>query len=146
MEDKFKFGELKQKIEQMKRDLPIVLAAQAESYFVKSWDDQGFNGEPWQEVKRRQEGTPEYKYPKAKDLGRRTRAILVKTGRLRRAVSNSIKSQTFNSVRLVVDLPYAVRHNSGTDGTPKRTFMASTPELTKMHKEKIKEYMSGLWE
>jgi hypothetical protein len=145
-DNKFKFGELKQNIERMKRDLPIILANDSMNYFVKSWDDQGWDGEAWQTPKRRIDGTPEYKYPKFRDLGRRTRATLVKTGTLRRAVSMSVRSQTFTSIRLVVDLPYAARHNEGLDGMPKRQFFGgNSPILMQQHKAKIMRFMDGLW-
>lgn len=146
MEDKFKFDQLKKNIEQMKRELPVILANDAQNFFVGTFDKQGWDGQAWEEPQRKIPGTAAYKYPKFKDLGRRTRATLVKTGRLRRAVSMSIRSQTFTSVRLTVDLPYAARNNEGLDGTPKREFMGRSPILLEQHKAKIKTYMSRLWE
>lgn len=145
MDNKFGFGKIKENITRMKTELPVVLANQAENYFVDSWKRQGWDGAGWQTPKRRIEGTSEYKYPKNKDLGRRTRATLVKTGALRRAVSNSIRSKTFNSIRLVVDLPYATYHNEGDGKIPKRTFMKDSPILRVKQKEKIKEFTDKVW-
>ena len=113
MANKFGFEIVKQKITAMKEELPKVLANQAQTFFTNSWKNQAWEGQPWKEVKRRQEGTPEYKYPAKKGLGRRTRAILVGAGRLRRAVASSIRSQEFSRIRLVVDLPYAQIQNDG---------------------------------
>lgn len=139
--DHMSFENLKNQIFAMKRTIPVLLANQAMNYFLSSFDKQGWNGESWQEVKRRIEGTPEYKYPLHSDLGRRTRAILIGKGstRLRRAVNNSVKIAEFPTVLLEVDLPYARVHNEGNParGIPKRQYMGQTAELTKMQIELI---------
>jgi hypothetical protein len=62
-DNKFKFGELKQKIEQMKKELPVILASDAQNYFVDSWQRQGWDGKLWQDVKRHDTDTKEFKYP-----------------------------------------------------------------------------------
>lgn len=145
---KFKFEALKARIVKMKEVLPVQLAAQAQSYFVGSWAAQGWDGAGWKTPLRRVEGTPEWKYPKKKDLGRRTRATLVKTGTLRRAVNNSIRSQVFgqNGIRLLVDLPYADVHNSGLGDMPKRKFMGDSPILRLKQIEKIKKFTDNVWQ
>ncbi len=145
-DNKFKFGAMKAKIVRLKKELPIILANNAQNYFVQSFTNQGWDGSAWKEVNRRIEGTKEYKYPKSKDLGRRTRPILIGKGstKLRRAVSNSIRNKTWPIVRLLVDLPYAKRHNEGLDGMPKRTFMKNSPQLERQQKEKIKLFMDDL--
>ena len=146
-DNKFGFGEIKRKIAAMKEELPKVLANQAQTFFVKSWANQGWEGQPWKEVKRREEGTPEYKYPKRKDLGRRTRAILVGkgSGRLRRAVGNSIRSAAFDRIRLVVDLPYAAVINDGGAHMPERSFMKDSITLRAMQETKIKQFTDKVW-
>lgn len=159
-DNKFHFGAIKENIRQMKVVLPIQLASQAQTYFVSSWQKQGWDGQPWQEVKRRQEGTPEYKYPKKYGMGRRTSAILVSSssvkgksgGTLRRAVGNSIRSQVFgqNGIRLVVDLPYAAIHNYGLPmarggNMPMRSFMKDSPILRTMQITKIKTFTDKVW-
>lgn len=143
--DKLRFDLVKKNLGLIKKELPVVLANQAKNYFVQSWRAQGWDGVPWKVPQRRIPDTPAYKYPKKKDLGRRTRATLVQTGRLRRDVSNSIRSQNFELIRLVVDLPYANRHNEGLDGMPKRTFMGQTAELTRMQVNTINSYISKIF-
>lgn len=145
MANQFGFDELNRKITAMKEELPKVLANQAQTFFVKSWSNQGWEGQQWKEVNRRIIGTPEYKYPKNKGLGRRTKAILVGTGRLRRAVGTSIRSRQFNNIRLIVDLPYAEVINNGGANMPKRTFMKDSPTLRGMQETKIKDFMDKLW-
>lgn len=100
---KWNFGKLLQNVTKLKGDLPVVLANQAQRFFVKSFEKQGFEGASgslmkWKARKNR------------KDDGRK---ILVKSGRLRRAVANSIREASWARVRLVVDLPYASIHNDG---------------------------------
>lgn len=111
--NRFNFDQVKQNLERTKRELPVRLAKQAENYFTASFTKQGFDGKKWKEVNRRIPGTYEYKYPKSKGLTRRTKPILIGSGALRRAVSNSIRNATFELVELQVDLPYAQIHNQG---------------------------------
>lgn len=117
MPNKFKFDRVIANTEVMKRTLPVMLGNQGTNFFIRTFDRQGFddNGlQKWKEVKRRQQGTPEYKYPKNKGLSRRTRPIEVgETGRLRRAVSASLRQATFNRIRWVVPLKYAAIQNEG---------------------------------
>lgn len=158
LDTKFGFAQVKQNIAAMKIDLPKVLANQAQNFFAASWKNQGWEGVAWKEVKRRIPGTTEYKYPKKYGTGRRTAAILVSSGKkkgmsggtLRRAVSNSIRTQTFDSIKLVVDLPYAAIHNDGSPmahggNMPKRTFMKQSPTLKIKQVAIIKEFTDKVW-
>lgn len=147
-DNQFRFGKLKANIGRMKTELPVVLANQAQNYFLGSFTKQGWDGQPWQEVKRRQPETNEYKYPKFKGLTRRTKPILVGSGILRRATSESIRSATFERVRLVVDLPYAATQNDGDSsrGIPRRHYMGNSPVLVQQQRAKIKMFMNKLWQ
>lgn len=151
-DNKFGFGSIKEKIRQMKEILPAQLANQAQNYFVASWTKQGWDGKKWETPQRKIQGTSEYKYPKKKGLGRRTRATLVQTGDLRRRTANSIRSAKLGreGVRLVVDLPYAAIHNDGgpmANGgkMPQRTFMKDSPILRVQQREKIKLFTDKVW-
>jgi phage gpG-like protein len=146
MANQFGTDRVLKNMQQLKNDLPTTLANQAQNYFVNSWRQQGWDGEGWAIPKRRIQGTPEYKYPKKKDLGRRTRATLVKTGRLRRAVSNSIRQATFDKIRLVVETPYAAYNNDGTDKIPKRQFMGDSPLLRQKQVQTIKKQIDKVWQ
>ena len=97
-------------------------------------------------MKRRQDGTPENKYPKRKGLSRRTKPILVGTGALRRAVSNSIRSATFNSIRLVVDLPYAIAQQYGTEHIDARPYMGDNAELRDQQRKTIMKTVDRIWQ
>jgi phage gpG-like protein len=138
----------------MKEVLPVQLANQAQNYFVASWKQQGWDGKVWETPKRKIEGTSEWKYPKKKGLGRRTRATLVQTGALRQATANSIRSKVFGSrgIRLVVDLPYAKMHNDGgthivsAHAMPQRKFMGDSPILRAKQIIKIKQFTDKVWQ
>lgn len=148
MSDNFHFNKLKVNILKLKSELPVILANQAQTYFTQTFTKQGWDGTSWKEVNRRKEGTNEYKYPKFKGLSRRTSPILVRTGTLRRAVSNSIRSASFQSIKLVVDLPYAAAQNDGVPehNLPRRHFMGNSHLLREQQVLKIKNYMNKLWQ
>lgn len=131
MENKFNIGELIKNIEEVKRTLPVLLANQAQRHFVGSWQEQGYEGVKWKEVKRREPGTPEYKYPKFKGLSRRTNPILVSSGALRRDANNSIRSKTWDLVQLVSSLSYSSYVNKN------RPFMKDSPGLRAKQKTLI---------
>ncbi len=151
--DHFNFSEVKQKIEQANREIMVALSNQAQNYFVSSWRKQGFNGEPWKEVQRRESETKAYKYPKKKGLQRRTSPILIgagfktRGGTLRRAVSNMARTADISTgrARMVVDVHYAGYNNEGTDNLPKRQFVGQTQELTNMQQKKIVEIVDKIW-
>ena len=137
MDNKFGTGKIIQNFSLLKRELPILLANQAQRYFVATFKEQGFDGTNWKEVKRREPETTEYKYPKTKGLSRRTSPILVRTGKLRRAVNDSIRSATFESIKFITAVPYASYQNSGTDNIPKRKFMGDSKILRRKQTELI---------
>lgn len=146
MPNKFKISEVIKRIDKTKRELPKVLANQAQNYFVMSWRKQGFNGNKWQEVKRRIAGTNEYKYPKTKGLSRRRKDILINTGRLRRDVANSVVVANWNKVQLVIQANYAKYHNEGTNRIPQRQFVGQTKELTAKQLQTIDDYFKKVWQ
>lgn len=133
----FHTGEILKQMERVKHELPILLANQAQRHFTESFSQGGYEGKPWKEVQRRIQGTSEYKYPMNKGLSRRTSPILVRTGKLRRMVSNSIRTKTFELIRLVAALPYASYQNEGTDDIEARPYMRDSPGLRKIQNELI---------
>lgn len=106
---KFGFDKALKNMERLKETLPPLLANQAQNFFVQSWRKQGWDDGGIQRWKPRQDKGP-------KSQGR---AILVKSGKLRRAIGQSIREQSFERIKLVVALPYAFVHNEGYNG-PRR--------------------------
>jgi hypothetical protein len=80
MANTFGFDKVVKNLNQSKHDLLVLLSNQAQNYFLRSFKNQGFDGEAWKEVKRREPGTSEYKYPKKKGLKRRSQQILIGSG------------------------------------------------------------------
>lgn len=127
------------RLNSQKVNLPIRISKIARDYFLESFKNEGFNGKKWEQVHRRIAGTAEYRYPKKKDLSRRTRGILLgKSRNLFKSIVNSQREASWRRIELGSDVPYAGYHNEGTDNLPKRQFMGHTPELDRRIKAEIK--------
>ncbi len=138
MATKFNFDRVLKNMERLKRELPIVIANDTQNFFTRSWDKQG-----WEDAGLKT-WAPRAKETK-KTMGKK---IMISTGKLRRAVQNSIREKRFDKIRLVIDggsIPYAARHNYGTDGMPQRQFMGDSKALRKMQIAKIKTYIDKIW-
>ena len=95
----FRFTKKMDLFNALKRKIPTVLASDIRNFFLASFRNQGFTDthlEKWKNVKRREEGTKEFKYPKKKGLSRRTKPINTMTGRLRKSIV--VKYATFNKI------------------------------------------------
>jgi nitric oxide reductase large subunit len=105
-DNKFEFRRVLQNVEKLKNTLPTLLANQAQNFFVSSWKKKGWD-----------DGSVKL-WKKRADTGKKSqgRALLVKSGNLRRAVENSIRLKNFDKIQLVVALPYASVHNEGYNG------------------------------
>jgi phage gpG-like protein len=130
---RFGFDKVLKNMEQLKKEIPPVLANQAQTFFTRSFDNQGFTDGSLSKWAERKYG---------KDAGRN---ILVKSGRLKRAVSSSIREANWNIIRLIVDVPYAEYHNEGTDKLPKREFMGDSKTLRDMQLKKLQQMSDKIW-
>lgn len=113
----FNFERVLQNFNRLKKTMPVKVANATKNYFVKSFTEQAFDGKAWQEVQRRISGTNANKYAKPAS---KTRAILIQSGKLRRAVSTSLRLATFDKIEFLIDsgtIPYAKVHNDGNEGT-----------------------------
>jgi hypothetical protein len=145
--NKFDFDKVLKSAEKLKEDLPILLANQAQVFFTESFTNQSWDGKPWKEVQRRIPDTPEYKYPKFKGLKRRTDPILVRTGNLRRAVSDSVRTGhvSFEEIKLVVPIEYASFLNKGTPNNSQREFIGDSPILKRKQIQLIQNKMASIF-
>ena len=100
--NKFNFDTIIKKLESKKSSLPKILANSTKKFFLASWEKQGWDDN----------GITKWA-PRKKNKKAIGRAVLVKSGALRRAVNASLKSATFDSIKFSVDLPYAQIHNEG---------------------------------
>ncbi len=104
----WKLDEVEKRLQQTKEVLPAEIANVSQSYFESSWRKQGYDGKKWKEVKRRLDG-------KGGGKGAaKTRAILVKSGRLRR--SFHVLSKRWDNITVANSAPYAKVHNEGFKG------------------------------
>lgn len=102
---KFGFDKVLKNIEMVKRQLPKMLANDTKNYFLNSFRVEAWDGKAWELPKRRKR-----KSRSSRDMSK----TLVQSGKLRRAVSNSLKEATFEVIRFdVTDVKYASIHNFG---------------------------------
>jgi hypothetical protein len=97
------FKKVKAKFQKLKQDLPLQIQNEGQRYFVKSFDQQQWDGKPWEPRKDK----------------KNKRKLLVRRGALRRAVAGSKKEATFSKIRFEVFVQskngynYAEIHNEG---------------------------------
>ncbi len=104
--------------------LPKKLGNAAVSHFKDNWRKQGYDDnivKPW---KPRKGQIKSWNLSKKSDS---SRAILVKSGRLRRSFDVLVQSP----IRVLVenDAPYGIYHNYGTKKLPQRKFMGKSKNL-----------------
>ena len=142
----FNFDKILKEFPELKRKLLVGIGTQSQNYFFSSFKNQGFDGQKWEEVQRRTEGTKAYKYPKTHGLQRRTSPILVgagfkqRGGQLAKAVATMSQTSSIignTQIIMKVNVPYAGYLNEGTDKMPKRQFVGQTTQLTEMQQKRI---------
>jgi len=148
----FNFDRVLQNFNRMKRSMPIKVANATKNYFIQNFTNQSFDGKAWQEVQRRISGTNANKYAKPSS---KTRSILIQSGKLRRAVSTSLRLATFDKIEFLIDggtIPYAQVHNDGGRAgrgagfqMPKRQYIGDTKELRKKQIDIIVNEIDTIW-
>lgn len=101
----YKWGDLRRRLDRVRDRLPQAIADAARNFFVDSFTKQGWDTG---------HGIKKWK-PRKKAEGRRRRAILVKSGRLRKSIR--IRRATFRRITIAAEAPYAAAHNFGVDET-----------------------------
>jgi len=113
------------------------LAMVAKNYFVGSWKRQGFDGTSWAKRKTETKKT-------------QGKAILVRTGTLRKAVNNSLKTVTDKKVVFEVNMPKGEQYpkylNEGTGKMPARPFMGYSKELNIQLMQKFEILSEKIWQ
>jgi phage gpG-like protein len=125
-QNKFNFKGIEKKARTTLENAMVEIGNAAKSFFVENFRKQGFddkNVERWK--------------PRKKDDKRAGRAILVKTGDLRRSIIRNPANRAALSVKISTDLVYAARHNNGLKGMPKRQFMGDSYNLNERIKKII---------
>jgi phage gpG-like protein len=125
-QNKFNFKGIEKKARTTLENAMVEIGNSAKSFFVENFRKQGFddkNVERWQ--------------PRKKADKRAGRAILVKTGDLRRSIIRNPANRAALSIKISTDLVYAARHNNGLKGMPKRQFMGDSYNLNERIKKII---------
>jgi phage gpG-like protein len=125
-QNKFNFKGIEKKARTTLENAMVEIGNAAKSFFVENFRKQGFddkNVEKWQ--------------PRKKADKRAGRAILVKTGDLRRSIIRNPANRAALSIKISTDLVYAARHNNGLKGMPKRQFMGDSYNLNERIKKII---------
>lgn len=140
------------------RDLPEILGNKAASMFRQNFQNEGFFGKSWKEVKRRIHRTRTIKLksgkrktlyiPPAKGADGRRKILTGKTGNLGRSIRYKVgKGQAI----VYSDVVYAKIHNEGGKAgrnhkvtIPKRPFLANSPKLEAELKKLITKHLSGI--
>lgn len=129
---------LEAKIRQLlERDLPEKAGNLALRRFKENFQNEGFFGRKWKEVKRRLN-------PKTKGAARTRKILTGQTADLGRSLQLSTQP---GKAMIESDLPYSVAHNEGTSTAgrgrhtriPKRQFMGEHDSLTREIKELVKK-------
>ena len=125
-QNKFNLKGIEKKARTTLENAMVEIGNSAKSFFVENFRKQGFddkNVEKWQ--------------PRKKADKRAGRAILVKTGDLRRSIIRNPANRAALSIKISTDLVYAARHNNGLKGMPKRQFMGDSYNLNERIKKII---------
>ena len=151
MSNRFGFDRIIKNFEQVKTTLPQVLANDTKNFFLReNFDKQQFNGVAWADVKR---------HGKKGGSQRNQSASLVQSGKLRRAVANSLLIANWNEIVFSVrdstakdGFNYGGIHNYGGHAgrgasfeMPKRQFIGDSAALREKQLAAIKRTVDKIW-
>jgi len=109
-----------------------------DSFRKQGWDDKAI--ENWKARKRKS-----YNTKSGKKVDDTTRAILVKTGDLRRSIIRNPANRAALTIKISTDLVYAARHNNGLKNMPKRQFMGDSYNLNEKVKQVIVKRLDNIF-
>lgn len=137
-QNKFNMKGMEQKARKALENAVVEVGNTAKNFFVENFRKQGFDDKTVQRWKPRKRTT--YRTKSGRIVNDTTRAILVKTGDLRRSIIR-VPNRAAMSVKIQTDLPYAKVHNDGLRAgrgkgfiMPKRQFIGDSYNLN----EKVK--------
>lgn len=114
----------------------VEMGTDAKNHFVRSFRNQGFEDASIEKWQPRKGEIMSSGIAKVRKKDKSSRAILVKTGDLRRSIK--VLNKSYRSITLGSDLPYAQIHNDGLYGNaygkyrfkmPKRQFIGHSKKL-----------------
>lgn len=143
MKNKFDLNKVAKGIRPVLEASLILIGNEAKNHFVGSFRLQGFqdvNVDKWK--------------PRKKQDKRAGRAILVKSGDLRRSIRRESLNKARLSVTIATDLPYARIHNEGLEGKawgkapfkmPQRRFIGHSTVMNDKIKKTITKQINNLF-
>lgn len=121
----------------VKATLPTIIGNIAKRHFVQSFRDGGFTEDALDPWKARKSGD------KSDRNTGTARAILVKTGHLRRSIR--VRVASFDKIEIgAYGVPYAKFHNSGGGKLPKRKFIGHSNALNKKIQSRINKEIKSI--
>lgn len=120
----FNFRQFRRKYNRFKRRIPSIVANESRNHFLEGFRQGGGQTDKsrsgW-----RQRRPPRSERQARQDAGR---ALLVKSGNMRSDIK--VRGTSFRrSVINVINIPYAIYHNEGTDNIPQREFIGRSRML-----------------
>ena len=138
--NKFNLKQLENKWKQGLRASVTVIGNEAKNFFVENFRKQGFDDKSVKHWQPRKTETDR----KSRNKG--ARAILVKSGDLRRSIKRHPANLSNLSIMISSDLPYAKIHNEGLEGKawgkvpfkmPERRFIGDSYNLNEQMKKTV---------
>lgn len=138
-----------------KRDMPVIIGNMAVKHFQQSFRAGGFTDDvfqPWQPRKGELQRRGPAMVRSRGRFGQSSRAVLVRSGDLRRSVR--IKSARFSRIVIGSDLDYAAIHNYGLEGKawgrhrfkmPKRQFIGNSAVLNRQIMKRIEREVNKIF-
>jgi phage gpG-like protein len=109
-QNKFNLKGAEKKARKALENAVVEIGNTAKNFFVENFRKQGFDDKPVEKWEARKKKT--YRTKSGKVVDDTTRAILVKTGDLRRSIIR-VPNRSALNVKIQTDLPYAKIHNDG---------------------------------
>ena len=142
MANKFNFGGIDGKAKQAMKETIVIIANNAKNHYVRSFKKGGFTDDTFNAWK-----------PRKSKTNNTGRAILVKSGDLRRSIIDRINLGQLKVV-FQSDLPYAAIHNYGLMGKawgkypfkmPQRQFIGKSGQVDKMAIKTLENKIDSLF-
>jgi phage gpG-like protein len=133
-QNKFNLKQAEKKARKAMEAAIVDVGNTARVFFIDNFRKQGFDDKNVQKWKPR----------KVADK-RAGRAILVKTGDLRRSIIRNPANRAALTIKISTDLVYAARHNNGLKNMPKRQFMGDSYNLNEKVKAVIVKRLDNIF-
>ena len=125
---------LKQQLDQFKKkrtNWASAIGLIAKKHFTNNFNNGGFDGKKWQ---------PRKPTKNKRDVGR---AILVKSGVLKRSITSRVNS--WDKITIGSYTPYSQVHNEGSKRMPQRKFIGDSKILDKKILDFVTKKMNGIF-